>query len=100
MSKSFQSCQEIVNKESCQKILKNYEKENIGNESLDSEESETRKKKLALDDSTDDHLDQLERQRQETKRNIEELDRKMETVRRRLTFRAKNTCIQELWFSL
>jgi prefoldin subunit 5 len=55
---------------------------------------------LALDDSTDDHLDQLERQRQETKRNIEELDRKMETVRRRLTFRAKNTCIQELWFSL
>jgi hypothetical protein len=31
MSKSFQSCQEIVKKDNCQKIVKNYEKENIGN---------------------------------------------------------------------
>jgi phage shock protein A len=34
----------------------------------------------------DEHLDQLERQRQETKRNIEELDRKMETVRKEETY--------------
>jgi hypothetical protein len=31
MSKSFQSCQEIVKKRSCQKIVKNYETDNIGN---------------------------------------------------------------------
>jgi hypothetical protein len=31
MSKSVQSCQEIVKKESCQKIVKICEKENIGN---------------------------------------------------------------------
>jgi hypothetical protein len=31
MSKSFRSSQEIVKKESCQNIVKNYEKENIGN---------------------------------------------------------------------
>jgi hypothetical protein len=30
-SKSFQSCQETVKKESYQKIVKNYVKENIGN---------------------------------------------------------------------
>jgi hypothetical protein len=35
MSKSFLSCQEIVNKESCQKIIKSYEKENIGNSQKD-----------------------------------------------------------------